>query len=168
MRKSEKFVINYYNHPKFLTKVQKVFHLILKHHHKLVDHSGQGIALKKIRSLGYWIVDANSAAKNLVLKSYQCRKYRGTVWEQKLSNLPFFRLSGTSFLTYCGKDMFGPTVVKQKKVKRNVMASTVVYIQVVFRLYLFSLAGRGVIARRVNVCPFYSENGSNSLLQKWN
>ena len=114
MRKSEKFVINYYNHPKFLTKVQKVFHLILKHHHKLVDHSGQGIALKKIRSLGYWIVDANSAAKNLVLKSYQCRKYRGTVWEQKLSNLPFFRLSGTSSLTYCGKDVFGPTVVKQK------------------------------------------------------
>ena len=116
--------------------MQKIFHLILKLHHKLVDHSGQGIALKKIRSLGYWIVDAKSAAKNLVLKSYQCRKYRRTVWEQKLSNLPFFRLSETSSLTYCGKDTFGPTVVKQKKVKRNVMASAVVYIQIVFQAVL--------------------------------
>lgn len=139
MRKSEKFIINYCNHPKFLPKVQKIFHLILKLHHKLVDHNGQGIALKKIRSLRYWIVDAKSAAKNLVLKSYQCRKYRRTVWEQKLSNLPFFRLSGTSSLTYCG-------------------------IQIAFRLYLFSLIGRRVIARRVNVCSFYSGNGSNSLL----
>ena len=76
-----------------VTEGWKITDLLIKHHHKLTGHSGRGITLNKICSSGYWIVDANSAVKNIIYNCVEYHRYRGRLREQKMAYLPSCRLS---------------------------------------------------------------------------
>ena len=75
------FLSNECKHPTLFPKAKNITDLIIKHHHKLTGHSGQGIALNEIRSSGYWILDANSTVKNIIYNFVECRRYRGRLGE---------------------------------------------------------------------------------------
>ena len=169
-RLENSFLNNECKHPISLPKVGKITELLIRHHHKLAAHSGRGITLNEIRSSGYWIVDANSAVKNIIHNCVECRRHRGRLGEQKMANLPSCRLNESAPFTHCGIDMFGPIVVKQRRseVKRygamfTCMASRAIHIEVAFNLDTdsFILALRTLVARRGNVRSIYSDNGSN-------
>ena len=147
-------------HPILFPKVAKITDLLIKHHHKLTGHSGRGITLNEICSSGYWIVDANSAIKNIIYNCVECHRYRGRLGEQKMAYLHSCRLNESAPFTHCGIDMFGLFVVKQRRseVKRYVamftcMASRAIHIEVTFKLDTdsFILALRRLAARRGNV-----------------
>ena len=107
-RLEKSFLNNECKHPLLFPKVGKITDLLTKHHHKLTGHSGRGITLNKIRSSGYWIVDANSAMKNIIYNCVVCHRYRGRFGEQKMADLPSRRLNESVPFTHCGTDMFGP------------------------------------------------------------
>ena len=75
-RLDKSFLNNECKHPILFPKVGKITDLLIKHHHKLTGHSGRGITLNEIHSLGYWIIDANSALKNIISNCADCRRYR--------------------------------------------------------------------------------------------
>ena len=52
-RLEKSFLNNYWKHPILLPKIEKIIDLLMKHYHKLAGHSGHGITLNQIRSLGY-------------------------------------------------------------------------------------------------------------------
>ena len=159
-------------HPLLLPKGERITSLIIRHHHAITGHGGRRITLNEIRSSGYWIVGANTEVKRIIFNCITCRKLRGKVGEQKMANLPFFRSNEAPPFTYCGVDMFGPFVIKQRRseLKRfgamfTCLASRAVHIEVTCTMNTdsFILALRRLMARRGNIRVLYSDNGSNFL-----
>ena len=95
---------------------------------------------------------------------------RGRSGEQKMADLLSCRLNESVPSTHCGKDMFRPFVVMQRRSEVKCygamfpcMASRAIYIEVTFNLDTdsFILALRRLVAGRGNVRSVYSDNGSN-------
>lgn len=106
--------------PKVLPKQGHVTSLVISDCHAKVAHQGKGLTLNEVRSQGYWIINANSVVARFVLDCVVCRKNRGKVMEQKMSDLPEDRISSSQCFNYCACDYFGAFVVKQrrKEIKR--------------------------------------------------
>ena len=112
-RLDKSFLNNECKHPILFPKVRKITDLLIKHHHKLTGHSGRGITLNEIHSSGYWIIDANSALKNIIYNCAECRRYRERL-VNKHGSFTFLQVEWECAF-HCGKDMFGPFVVKQRR-----------------------------------------------------
>ena len=85
-----------------------------------------------------------------------------------MADLPVHRLAEAPPFTYCGVDMFGPFVIKQRRIeiKRygsmfTCMVSRAVHIEITHSLSGDVEGLRGVIARRGNMKVLYSDNGTN-------
>ena len=111
-RLDKSFLNDECKHPILFPKVGKITDLLIKHYHKLTGHSGRGITLNEIHSSGYWIIDANSALKNIIYNCADCRRYRERLVNKQWQ---FYKLNESAAFTHCGKDMFGPFVVKQRR-----------------------------------------------------
>ena len=95
---------------------------------------------------------------------------RGKFGEQVMGNLPKDQVSEAPPFTYCGIDLFGPFMVKERRsvMKRygalfTYMASRAVHIEVVTTMETdsFIVALRRMIARRGNISTIRSDNGGN-------
>ena len=76
-------------------------------------HSGRGMTLNKVKSSGFfWIVNANSVIRSLIIHYVTCRNLRGKPGKQVMSELPSDRLQESPPFTYCGVDLFGPFTIK--------------------------------------------------------
>ncbi|XP_046550437.1 uncharacterized protein LOC124260222 [Haliotis rubra] len=107
-------------HPIILPKRHHITTLIIGHYHEEAAHQGRGLTANAIRAHGFWIIGCSSSVRYHIAKCVICRKQRGSVQEQKMSNLPTERMSEAPPFTYCGMDMFGPFYVKEgrKELKR--------------------------------------------------
>ena len=155
-------------HQVLLLKQEKTTDLVLEWCHAKCAHGGKGDTLNELRRSGYWLV--NSAARSKFFKCIQCRRLRGKLGIQRMANPPSSRLMEVPPFTYCGVDMFGPFIIKQRRseVKRfgatfTCMNSCAVHIEVTHSLDpdSFIPALRQMIARRGNIRTIYSGNGSN-------
>ena len=68
-------------------------------------HCGRGITLNEIRERGFWIINASFITKSVVFNCVICRKLRGKIGVQIMSDLPNYRFEEASHLTYCAVDM---------------------------------------------------------------
>lgn len=75
------------NHPIILSKDLHVSQLILRHIHQQLGHAGRNHMLHRLRQR-YWVINANSAARRTITECTVCRRYRGKLGEQKMSDLP--------------------------------------------------------------------------------
>ena len=98
------------------------------------------------------------------------QELKGKLGIQKTADLPSSRLMEVLPFTYCGVDMFGPFIIKQREseVKRygvmfTCMNSCGVHIEVIHSLDTDSFIQvlRQIIARRGIIRTIYSGNGSN-------
>ena len=169
-RLKHSYLNNDCKHPVLLPKESTVSNLIIQHYHQIVAHGGRGLTLNEVRSAGYWIIGANSAVKKMVYNCVECRKLRGKIGEQMMANLPLCRVNDAAPFTYCGVDMFGPFLIKQRRsiLKRygamfTCMACRAVHIEVTHSLNTdsFILALRRLIGRRGKIRSIYSDNGGN-------
>ena len=90
--------------------------------------------------------------------------------QQIIADLPKDQVNEAPPFTYCGVDLFGPFLVKERRseIKRygalfTCLASRAVHIEVVASMEMdsFIMAVRRVIARRGNMRTIRSNNGSN-------
>ena len=90
------------------------------YYHEKTAHSRRGMTINEVRNAGYCIINCNSAVKSLIAKSVIYRHLRGSIYQQKMADLPRERLSQKPPFTYCGIDMFDPIFVKEgrKQMKR--------------------------------------------------
>ena len=56
--------------------------------HKNAAHGGRGLTLNELRQCGLWIVSTSSAIRSLIHRCVVCRKLRGKLGEQKMSDIP--------------------------------------------------------------------------------
>ena len=107
-------------HPVILPKKEIVVRRLIEWHHRKVQHLGRTAMLCELRSLGYWLMSANSQIRSVVYNCVPCRIFRGQPVPQKMSELPERRTEAAPPFSYCGADFFGPFIVKdaRKELKR--------------------------------------------------
>ena len=102
-------------HPLILPKDSIISVAIVRYFHAKVHHSGRGITINEIRSNGIWITNLGSLVRKVIWNCVGCRKLRGKVSFQKMSDLPEDRILQSAPFTYCGLDLFGPFQVKERR-----------------------------------------------------
>ena len=83
--------------------------------HHSVAHGARGMTLNHLRQRGIWIVNANAIARHLIHKCVICHKLREKMGYQKMADLPQERCTEAAPFTYCGVDMFGPLIIKERR-----------------------------------------------------
>ena len=158
------------NHPVILPKKCAVSNMIIQWSHHSIAHGARGMTLNHLRQRGIWIVNANVISRHLIHNCIICRKLRGKMGYQRMADLPQERCTEAAPFTYCGVDMFGPLIIKERRseLKRygalfTCFSSRAVHIEVTNSLDAdsFILALRRFMARRGTVRSIWSDNGTN-------
>nr|XP_054769202.1 uncharacterized protein LOC129276822 [Lytechinus pictus] len=160
--------------------------LILRKIHEVSGHSGRNHMIS-ILHRKYWITGASSLIRSMVGKCVMCKRQRGKVMEQQMSDLPEDRIRPDEPpFTRVGVDYFGPIDVKRGRCieKRYGVVFTCLAIRAIHIEMAHSLdtdscinAIRRFMARRGNVKEIRSDNGTNLVgaekelkmeIRKWN
>ncbi|XP_064627989.1 uncharacterized protein LOC135487823 [Lineus longissimus] len=157
-------------HTVILPKGSHVARLILNYVHLLLWHGGRNQMLSRLRTK-YWIVQAPSAACSVIRNCVVCRKMKGPLGEQRMSDLPEDRLTPDKPPFTCtGVDYFGPFEVKRGRsvverwgVMFTCLVVRAVHIEVADSLDTSSYinALRRFLAHRGQCVKLRSDNGSN-------
>ncbi|XP_038055409.1 uncharacterized protein LOC119727556 [Patiria miniata] len=102
-------------HPAILPHKGHVTQLLIRHIHEKVNHMGRGMTHNELRQRGYWVIGGSSAVSNYISRCVACRKLRGSLQRQKMSDLPVDRLEPAPPFSYCAVDYFGPFLVKERR-----------------------------------------------------
>ena len=95
-------------HPLIIPKNHHVAILLVRHYHEQVAHQGRHLSEGAVRSAGLWIVGSKRMVSSVISKCVTCKKLRGKMEEQKMSDLPKDRLATDPPFTHVGLDVFGP------------------------------------------------------------
>lgn len=135
-----------------------------------MGHDGRNHVLSRLRRK-YWITSANAATRKILSDCVFCRRHRGKLGEQKMSDLPLERIVPDLLpFTNVGVDYFGPIEIKrgQSIEKRygvifTCMACRAVHLQVAYSLDTDSCinALHRFVCRRGPVSHLRSNNGTN-------
>ena len=147
-----------------------VSELLIRREHEISGHMGLMCILAQLRQR-FWIVKGNSSVRRVLSSCVDCRRYKGKILEQQMSNLPFdrARVHEPPF-TVTGCDCFGPFYVKRGRtqVKRYGVIFTcltirAVHLEVAADLSTDSFINclRRFLARRGGVKKIRSDNGTN-------
>ena len=104
-----------YKHPILLPREAHISLLLARECHQAIRHQGRGMTTNEIRARGYWIVGLSTMVKGLINSCVICRAHRGRTVTQRMSDLPFDRAECVPAFTYCGMDVFGPFLVKERR-----------------------------------------------------
>ena len=157
-------------HPVILPTKEVIVTRIIEWCHMEVEHLGRTTTLGEIRSRGFWILSAHEQVRRVVYKCVPCRILRGMPEKQRMGELPESRSSDAPPFTYCGVDLFGPFVVKERRseVKRYGVIFTcfgcrAIHLETTTSMdtdtFIFAL--RRFIGRRGPVRSIRSDNGGN-------
>ncbi|XP_051806692.1 uncharacterized protein LOC127534752 [Acanthochromis polyacanthus] len=103
-------------HPLIIPK-SHVATLLVRHYHEQVAHQGRHFTEGAVRSAGLWLIGEKRLVSNVIHKCIFCRKLRGKLEEQKMSDLPQDRLSPEPPFTHVGLDIFGPWTVIARRTR---------------------------------------------------
>ena len=128
------------------------------------------MTINEVRSRGYWIIGLNGLVKKLIRQCVVCRALRGKAVSQKMSDLPADRAECAPPFTFCGMDVFGPFVVKERRteIKRyglifTCLTSRAVHLEMAYSLstdaFIHTL--RKFIAIRGPIRILRCDNGTN-------
>ena len=98
-------------HPILLPKNHKVSELIVQQVHKDVYHPGYSRVVAEVRKK-YWMVGLRSMARKIGKDCIVCRRWRGTAFEQMMSDLPDCRTSTGHPFEKTAIDYFGHFYIK--------------------------------------------------------
>lgn len=75
-------------HPIIIPKSNHITTLLVQHYHELVAHQGRHITEGAIRSAKLWILGGKRLVTSIIHNCVTCRRLRGVVEQQKMSDLP--------------------------------------------------------------------------------
>ena len=78
--------------------------LLVSYYHELVKHQGRHITEGKVRSAGLWITGLNRLVYSVISKCVLCRRFRGNITTQKMSDFigRKTQILSTIYLCRCG------------------------------------------------------------------
>ena len=89
-------------HPVILPRKSHITELIISHFHQKLKHQGPSMTTNEIRQGGFWIIGCSLAINTFISKCVICRKFRGKIQAQKMSDLPTDRVQPEPPFTYNG------------------------------------------------------------------
>lgn len=104
-------------YPIVLPRYHHISTLLVRHHHERVRHQGRHFTEGALREAGVWIVGGKRLVSSVLHACVTCRKLRGKMEEQKMSDLPPERLSMDPPFTCVGLDVFGPWTVAARRTR---------------------------------------------------
>nr|XP_055053880.1 uncharacterized protein LOC129439016 [Misgurnus anguillicaudatus] len=104
-------------HPLILPRTHHISTLIVRYYHEQVAHQGRHITEGAIRAAGFWIVGSKRVVSAVIHKCVVCRKLRGSLQCQKMSDLPVDRLAQEPPFTNVGLDVFGPWTIVTRRTR---------------------------------------------------
>ena len=163
------------NNPIILPKHHHVTRLLVQHFHTKVAHQGRLITEGALRSAGFWIVGCKRLVSSVISKCVFCKRLRGKLGWQQMSELPDDRLEPGPPFSHVGVDTFGPWEVVSRRTRGGVanqkrwailftcLVTRGVHIEVIEELSSASFinALRRFIAIRGPVSIFRSDRGTN-------
>lgn len=106
-------------HPILIPGKHHITQLIIKHCHGKVHHQGRHFTEGAVRAAGFWIVGAKRAVSSVIFNCVICRRLRGKMQDQIMSDLPEDRIQADPPFTYVGLDVFGPWPVTVRKTRAS-------------------------------------------------
>ncbi|XP_028254480.1 uncharacterized protein LOC114430714 [Parambassis ranga] len=104
-------------HPVIIPHGHHIATLMVRYYHEKVAHQGRHITEGAIRAAGLWITGSKRLVSSILYKCVICRKLRGALQVQKMSDLPADRLSQMPPFTNVGLDVFGPWMVVTRRTR---------------------------------------------------
>ncbi|XP_067309102.1 uncharacterized protein [Pseudorasbora parva] len=104
-------------HPLIIPANHHISTLLVKHYHQKVVHQGRHFTEGALRTAGLWIIRAKKLVSNIINECIICKKLRGLLQVQKMSDLPKDRLIVAPPFTYVGLDVFGPWNVVSRRTR---------------------------------------------------
>lgn len=104
-------------HPLIIPSNHHIAKLLAEHYHGQVAHQGRHFTAGSIRTAGLWIVGGKRLIASVIHKCVMCRKLRGKLANQKMSDLPVDRVSVDPPFTHTGLDIFGPWSVVSRRTR---------------------------------------------------
>ena len=104
-------------HPKILPANHPVSRLIVRYMHEKTYHPGHLRVMAECRK-EYWIIGLRRLAKRIASQCVICRWWRGKTLEQKMSDLPEFRITPGSPFENCSVDYFGHFLIRYGRRQR--------------------------------------------------
>ena len=150
--------------------------LLARKCHLDVRHQGRHFTEGRVRSSGFWITGCKRLVSSLIHKCVMCRKLRGKLEVQKMSDLPSDRITpGQPPFTSVGIDIFGPWEVVTRRTRGGAanskrwaalftcLVTRAVHIEVIEEMSASSFinALRRFIALRGKVDIVRSDRGTN-------
>lgn len=110
-------------HPIIIPKSNHIATLLVRYYHEQVVHQGRHFTEGAIRSAGLWILGGKRLVSSIIHKCVICRRLRGSLEKQKMSNLPADRLTQSPPFTQVGLDVFGPWTVCARRTRGGLAES---------------------------------------------
>lgn len=97
-------------HPILIPGNHHITKFLISYYHEQLHHQGRHFTAGAVRQAGYWITGVKRLihVSSLRFRCVQCRKLRGPLEHQKMSDLPKDRLESGPPFTDVGLDVFGP------------------------------------------------------------
>ncbi|XP_061819391.2 uncharacterized protein [Nerophis lumbriciformis] len=104
-------------HPIILPKDNHISTLLVRYYHEQVAHQGRHFTEGAVRTAGLWITGSKRLVSSVINKCVTCKRMRGKLEEQKMSNLPADRLTLNPPFTNVGLDVFGPWTILARRTR---------------------------------------------------
>lgn len=104
-------------HPIVLPKNHHVSTLLVRHYHEQVAHQGRHFTEGAVWAAGLWITGSKGLVSSVIHKCVTCKRIRGKLEEQKMSDLPKDRLTLDPPFTHVGHDVFGPWIISSRRTR---------------------------------------------------
>ncbi|KAK3093755.1 hypothetical protein FSP39_019763 [Pinctada imbricata] len=104
-------------HPIIMPKNHYLSRLLVRKFHHQVSHQGRLITEGAIRSGGFWIIGMKRIVRSEISACVTCRKFRGSLGWQRMSDLPDDRIEPSPPFSFVGVDTFGPWHITQRRTR---------------------------------------------------
>lgn len=101
-------------HPYILHKNNPLTQLIVRDYHQRYLHAGTR-QLQYLLGLKYWIPEVTTIIKRVVHQCTTCMRFRQKSYQQRMGDLPSYRLQPGSTFLHVGIDFAGPMLVRSWK-----------------------------------------------------
>ncbi|XP_039892096.1 uncharacterized protein LOC120736184 [Simochromis diagramma] len=103
-------------HPLVIPKTH-IATLLVRRYHEQAAHQGRHFTEGAIRLAGLWLIGGKRLVSSVIHKCVTCKRLRGKMEDQKMSDLPSERLSPDPPFTHVGLDVFGPWMVTARRTR---------------------------------------------------
>ncbi len=162
-------------HPLIIPARQHVATLLVRYYHDRVAHQGRHLTAGALRSAGLWIVKGTKLINSVIHQCVTCRKLRGRLEEQRMSDLPMDRVTVVPPFSHVGLDVFGPWSITSRRTRGgsadskrwvvifSCLSTRAVHLEVIESMSTSSFinALRRFLAVRGPVKHFRSDRGTN-------